>query len=214
MKKALIILSLMLSVLVAQAQMTGEPRAFSGGLVDSLRQIEAYQYGIAPEKFSPTPSQRENNPTEEKQKTGQAIQWLIYLLVAGILLVVAFVVIRQFSGTTGKALDRISGLQIESTEDLTYSDFQTLAIAAEATQDWRLAFRYRYLWVLQQLQTNNQIVWHPYKTDSDYLQEIKSHGLKTAYEPLMKAYSFIWYGQKEINQTQYHRLIATLSSFS
>lgn len=214
MKKTLIILSLILSVLVAQAQITGEPRAFSGGLVDSLRQVEAYQYGKAPEQSSPTPSNRENNPTEEKQKTGQAIQWLIYLLVAGILLVVAFVVIRQFSGTTGKRLDRAPGLQIESTEDLAYSDFQTLATAAEATQDWRLAFRYRYLWVLQQLQINNQIIWHPYKTDSDYLQEIRNPAQKAAYEPLMKAYSFIWYGQKEINQAQYHRLKATLTSFS
>lgn len=214
MKKMLAILSIMLLALSTQAQLAGEPRSFSGGLIDSLRQVEAYQYGKAPEQHSQTSSSQENNQSEEKQKTGQIFQWLIYLFVTGILLVITVVVIRQFSGTTGKRLERTAGLQIETEEDLVHSDFQTLATTAESDNDWRLAFRYRYLWVLQQLQTKNQIVWHPYKTDSDYLQEIKNPGLKTAFEPLMEAYSFTWYGQKEISRTQYQRLTESLASFS
>lgn len=207
-------MSCLLLVLAAQAQIAGKPRTFSGGLVDSLRQVEAYQYGKAQEEFPPKVSRQLTEPAEEKQKTGAVVQWLIYLFVAGILLVVAIVVIRQFSGTTGKRVERSPGLQIDTEEDLVHSDFHSLATAAESENNWRLALRYQYLRVLQQLQHNNQIVWHPYKTDSDYLHEIKNLNQRAALEPLVRAYSFTWYGQKEITQAQYQRLMSSIRSFS
>lgn len=214
MRKILLMISFLLAGLASQAQIAEQPRAFSAGLVDSLRQVEAYQYGEAPEESSSLPSQVQQEPSEEKQTTGQFVKWLIYLLLGGMLLVVAIVVIRQFSGTSGKQLDRSSGLPIETEEALTQSDFQSLSAGAEASGNWRLAFRYRYLWALQQLQANNQIIWHPYKTDSDYLGEISNADQKAAFEPLMQAYSFIWYGQKEISQQQYQRLLPSFTAFA
>lgn len=194
--------------------MSDEPRNISRTLVDSLRNVEAFQYGKAPEEFSSQPQKGENNSTEDKEKTGPAVKWILYSFLGVILLLVAAVVIRQFSGSTGKTMDRPGRLHVETEEDLVQSDFVTLAAQAESRENWRLAFRYRYLWVLQQLQEKNQIVWHPYKTDSDYLREVNNSRLKTAFAPLVQAYSFIWYGQKEITKPQYDRLQSYIQSFS
>ncbi len=214
MKKGVIFLSFLLLAIGASAQLTGEPRSFEGALVDSLRDVEAYQYGKAPEGSSSPSTRQKNSSPEEKEKTGSAIKWLIFLVVAGILIIVAFVIIRQFSGTTGKRLDRPQGIPIETEEDLAHSDFRSLAAQAESANNWRLAYRYQYLWVLQQLQHKNQIVWHPYKTDTDYLDEVSNPTLKAALEPLVRAYSFIWYGRKEITNAQYDRLMTSIQSFS
>lgn len=214
MKKALMVMSFFVLHFAGTAQVAEEPRGFSRGLLDSLRSMEEYQYGKAPERSSSPVKNQDDYFPGGKQKTGSVMEWLLFLFVSGVLLVIAIVLIRQFSGTAGKHLDRTRPIPVETEEDLARADFHSLAMQAESSNDYRLAFRYQYLWVLQQLQLKNQIVWHPYKTDSDYLQEIPNSRLKASLEPLVKAYTFIWYGQKEISQAQYERLLTSIPSFS
>lgn len=215
MKHILIIFICLFSGVVARGQIATTPRSLSGHLVDSLRSVEAYQYGKAPQEGIPQSSPPKRlQPPPQPAITGSTVRWGLYILLGVILLAVSIVVIRQFSGSTGKVVDRSSSLAPLSDEELISSDLETLASQAEAEEQWRLALRYRYLGALQRLQDRNFIDWHPYKTDSDYLLEIKNAKRKAAFAPIVRAYTYVWYGQKQLSQSQYNYLNAQIQSLS
>ena len=47
------------------------------------------------------------------------------------------------------------------------------------------------------------IDWNPEKTNSDYLYEIKNDSLKTDFQYASYLYNYIWYGEFEINDTNF-----------
>ncbi|MCC9043226.1 DUF4129 domain-containing protein [Myroides sp. M-43] len=72
-------------------------------------------------------------------------------------------------------------------------------------KQYRLSIRYYYLWLLQRLQEQQQIVWNIEKTNSDYLNEIKDEKLKEEFQYLSYIYNNIWYGEFEITETEFKK---------
>lgn len=81
--------------------------------------------------------------------------------------------------------------------------FPTLIDKTVDEQHYRLSIRYYYLWLLQRLQEQNEIVWHIEKTNSDYYNEIKSSELKEEFKYLSYIYNNIWYGEFEITESEF-----------
>ncbi|TDS56893.1 DUF4129 domain-containing protein [Myroides indicus] len=88
-------------------------------------------------------------------------------------------------------------------QNLENINFPALINQTIAEKQYRLTIRYYYLWLLQQLQQQNHIVWHAEKTNSDYVNEIKDTAIKTNFRYLSYIYNNIWYGEHQIEENEF-----------
>src|SRR5690606_31216301 len=72
-------------------------------------------------------------------------------------------------------------------------------------KDYRLAIRYHFLLILQQLTQKELIDYDFGKTDAEYLNEIGEKKIQEQFKLLTRIYDFIWYGNFESNETQFQR---------
>ncbi len=85
-------------------------------------------------------------------------------------------------------------------------DIQKLIKKALAKRNFRLAVRYHFLYILQQLSRNNLVVYDNTKTDEEYLQEIQKWHLRQQFQKLNRIYDFIWYGNFEATAENYDQI--------
>ena len=79
----------------------------------------------------------------------------------------------------------------------------TLIRRAEQQGQWRLALRYRFLHLLHQLDNAGKIRWQPYKTNRDYLRELKEENLKKDFRLLSRVYDYYWFGHYPLHAPDY-----------
>ncbi len=89
------------------------------------------------------------------------------------------------------------------TEDLNTINFEQKIADALKTADYRLAIRWHYLKILFVLDKKQLIVFAPFKTNVDYMYELKKDTYKTSYKQLSRIYEYIWYGQFAVNESSY-----------
>ncbi|WP_431124537.1 DUF4129 domain-containing protein [Flagellimonas flava] len=82
-------------------------------------------------------------------------------------------------------------------------DIQQLIRDALAQNNYRLAIRYYYLFILKLLTERELIEWQLQKTNDDYIAELSNSQLKTPFSRATLLYDYIWYGEFNIDQDRY-----------
>ena len=105
----------------------------------------------------------------------------------------------------GKSSDKniIPVTDIES--DLSITDFKKLTKDAENNQEFRLAVRYYYLWILKRLSSFEIIEYDVDKTNSDYYNEISKKEIKEQFSYASYLYNYIWYGEFNVNDLEFRK---------
>ena len=97
-------------------------------------------------------------------------------------------------------------------------DFDKLTQEAEANEEFRLAIRYYYLWLLKGLSQAEIIAYDNEKTNSDYVNEIQSETIKKEFAYTSYLYNYIWYGEFNVSDQDYrkakHAFVKFLKSIS
>lgn len=88
-----------------------------------------------------------------------------------------------------------SGLQSQEPEDLV-QDWAFKMKQALAQQDYRMAIRFGYLNLLQLLDEQGRIAYHPNKTNRDYAAAIRQPELQTLFQKISRQYERTWYGYR------------------
>ncbi len=144
----------------------------------------------------------------------------IAIKIAGIivfLLVIYFifkaVVNKEGKWVFGKSSDKniIPVTDIES--NLHTTDFKTLIAQAENDNNYRLAIRYYYLWLLKKLTEEEVIEYDVEKTNSDYQNEITSKAISKQFAYTSYLYNYIWYGEFNIDQNEFNKAKESFNSF-
>lgn len=99
-----------------------------------------------------------------------------------------------------------------SIEDISEVDLQKILKEALAASDYRLAFRVRFLMILQDMQNNGMIRWNKYKTNRHYIAELPSD-LKTNFRRMAMIFDRVWYGEQELDEATYQQLSVHFDSF-
>jgi hypothetical protein len=86
---------------------------------------------------------------------------------------------------------------------LNSKDLPKLIQLAIEEQNYRLAIRYQYVLLLQQLSNKEMIVWEQQKTNEDYIREVQPKNIQIAFEEITRFYDFVWYGNFEIGYEEY-----------
>lgn len=85
-------------------------------------------------------------------------------------------------------------------------DIKKLIEKAVAKENYRLAVRYHFLYVLQQLSRQELVIYDSAKTDEEYVQEIQDPELKIQFKKVNRIYDFVWYGNFATTAENYRKI--------
>jgi hypothetical protein len=136
---------------------------------------------------------------------------IIFLLV--IYFIFKAVMNDEGSWVFGKSSDKpiIPVTDIEN--NIHATDFEILIASAESESNYRLAVRFYYLWLLKTLTKAEIIEYDVEKTNSDYQNEISSTELKNKFNYTSYLYNYIWYGEFDVNKTQFDKAKYAFNNF-
>ena len=99
----------------------------------------------------------------------------------------------------------------EEEEIIKSRNIKKLIEKAIQDQNYRLAVRYHYLFVLQQLTERDYIDYAFDKTNSDYFSEIQSPEIHLAFRKATILYDYIWYGNFTVTQEDFSKALNTFT---
>ena len=128
-----------------------------------------------------------------------------YVLILALMALLVWLAIKYSSG---KVEDRKIGFSNLSADEVLLRNKNLKSLAEEAlkSQDFRLALRYRYLLVLQELIHRKLIVWKSSKTNYDYQKELKETPFLASFTEVTRIYNFVWYGHFDLDEKTYGEL--------
>lgn len=97
---------------------------------------------------------------------------------------------------------------IENADELYKIDFQRKIKQAEDNTNYRLAIRYYFLWVLQDLSRRGLIKYEKNKTNRQYAEDLKNHKKGVGFQTAAKYYNFVWYGEYSVPVSTYEKIVS------
>lgn len=136
---------------------------------------------------------------------------LLFILV--IYFIFRAVVNKEGNWVFGKSSDKniIPVTDIEA--NIHATNFKKLIAEAEDNSNYRLAVRYYYLWLLKKLSVAEIIHYDVEKTNNDYQNEMKILEVKKEFAYTSYLYNYIWYGEFDVNNEQFHKAKRAFDSF-
>ncbi|HET7361396.1 MAG TPA: DUF4129 domain-containing protein [Salinimicrobium sp.] len=131
---------------------------------------------------------------------------LPYLIIGGVVIFAVWLFNRLNPAEVLLNSEENAKFFLSDEEEIIQSrDIKKLIEKALSNQNFRLAIRYHYLFVLQQLTEKGIINYNFSKTDEDYLAEIDKDILQKQFGRLARIYDFVWYGNFETNQPDFEK---------
>lgn len=136
---------------------------------------------------------------------------VIFILV--VFFIVKAIINKEGNWVFGKSSDKslIPVMDIES--NIYEADFKALIKTAESENNYRLAIRYYYLWLLKTLSEAEIIDYDVEKTNSDYYLEIEKEETKKEFSYTSYLYNYIWYGEFDIDDHQFNKAKDAFTQF-
>lgn len=132
---------------------------------------------------------------------------LPYLLLGLLLVFILYLFSRLDTGDYFFGKKRQGELIFDEEEKIIRSrDIKKLIAKAVEKENYRLAVRYHFLYVLQQLSRMEIVTYDNSKTDEDYLSEIKEAKLREHFKKISRIYDFVWYGNFATTAEDYDRI--------
>lgn len=136
---------------------------------------------------------------------------VIFILV--VFFIVKAIINKEGKWVFGKSSDK-SIIPVTDIENNIYeADFKSLIASAESENNYRLAIRYYYLYLLKNLSQSGIIEYDVEKTNSDYYYEISSETQKKEFSYTSYLYNYIWYGEFDIDQNQFLKAKTAFNKF-
>ena len=123
--------------------------------------------------------------------------------------IIIFIILKTFLGTEigfwnfKKSKNKVAEKLVYEDEDIHETDIDGLLQRAINNKEYRLAVRYYYLSVLKVLSDKKLIEYHKDKTNSEYLFEIEDAVSRKQFSYLSYVYSYVWYGEFSIDETNF-----------
>jgi hypothetical protein len=148
------------------------------------------------------------------EKAAGAFQSFLQVLPYLLLVLLIFILIKFFLNVNASAManraKEMGGVHLSDEEKiLKHEDIKGFLQQALDYKDYRLAVRYYYLFILQQMSQKELISWAVQKTNVDYLNEIEKKELQASFGQITRWYNYIWYGDFPIDAKGYDKIQAS-----
>lgn len=143
------------------------------------------------------------------------INWIFVLILIIAVIYLANTILSEgssgwFSSRENKSLKDYQTFNVETAST---DEFLKLISDAENNNNFRLAIRYYFLFVLKNMSLKNIIKIEEDKTNAEYLQEIKHEALVRKFSTILYLYNYTWYGEFNVNALQYKTAKANFNTF-
>lgn len=127
---------------------------------------------------------------------------ILYTLLAIFLgLIIYFLFINTTVSEEGK---KVSELEIEKAPlEITKSELELMLEDALKKEDYRLAVRIYFIFVLKNLSEKEWIVWKKEKTNFSYLMEMRGKKQYELFNESVSVFELVWYGDYNISNKDY-----------
>jgi|694.fasta_scaffold41247_6 hypothetical protein len=88
-----------------------------------------------------------------------------------------------------------------------------LSQQAAARGEYRLAVRYKYLYILQLMGEKGLVMLQPQKSDAHYQAELRGKPLAPDFSMVTLQYEYVWYGEFSLNAEQYQNIAGGYRKF-
>lgn len=90
-------------------------------------------------------------------------------------------------------------------EDISTINFDERILKATNDNDFRLAIRWHYLKLLNELNEKGLIKYEPFKTNIDYSLELSKNNDLEKFKNCSNIYDYVWYGNYSIEKMSYDK---------
>lgn len=142
-----------------------------------------------------------------------ALQALLWMLAGIFVLAVLYNVVSNKGMFRARKAQPAQELPQQEEADILEQDLDYLLQQAEQDADYRLATRYGFLKILQQLKDAGHLDFAPEKTNSMYVREAPSR-FRNEFARIVLGYEYIWYGKASLTAEQYGRIRQQYFSFN
>jgi len=144
------------------------------------------------------------------EKAAGAFSTFLEVIPYALLALLLFILIKFFMNVNARAVlhakKNKSVVTLSEEEHIIKNeDIQQLIQNALGQQDYRLAVRYYYLYLLQLMSEKELIVWELQKTNEDYTKELQKQELIQPFAASTRLYNYFWYGEFPIDETKYRK---------
>lgn len=142
------------------------------------------------------------------------IKYLLFFLVIGAVIyyVAKLIVNKEGRWLFSRKNQEFSEVDLDEVQDIAESDFKKLITTAENDTNYRLAIKYQYLFLLKKMDASAVISFDPQKTSHDYLLHLEGNTYYNDFSRCAYYYTYIWYGEFEIDTTTYHKAATSFVS--
>lgn len=139
--------------------------------------------------------------------------FFIILFVLVVFFIAKAIINKEGNWVFGKSSDKnlIPVMDVET--NIHATDFKSLIQNAEKENNFRLAVRYYYLWLLKTLSEAELIDYDVEKTNSDYYLELENETVRNEFSYTSYLYNYIWYGEFDINADQFDKAKKAYNQF-
>lgn len=190
------------------------------GTLDSLayeRLVGELDYGEADPPAEDDPVEWDPEPLDwsfdwNSEAFGPVILSIVIILL---LILVIFLVLRHLNGRDQRlAPVQTTAYSIEDFDpEIPESDLDRFLRLALESSDYRAAVRVHFLMAIRKLAERNLIRWERDKTNRTYLTELNEQIPKHGFEPLIRVYEVIWFGEAPVNESEYQSLATAFRKF-
>lgn len=133
------------------------------------------------------------------------IKWLILILLAAIIifLILKYTNLKDVFNKKPKTKYDLKFTEVSATEQEIKEVKDQHIVDAIDNEDYRLAIRYCFLKMLKLLSDYELIKWKEYKTNSDYIAELKNVELKESYHYVARIFEYVWYGEFNLSKEHF-----------
>lgn len=163
------------------------------------------------EKFKLWLSEMLYNLLKDYKINNNSIYYLKMSFYFFVIIVAVYVIAKMFFYKEGNWFFR----KKQENNNLTYqneveiietANFELLIKKATQQEDYRLAVKYGYFWILQKLSEKEIIELSNLKTNADYQLEIHNTNYSQQFKIVSYYYNYIWYGKFAIDKIAYQKV--------
>ncbi len=136
---------------------------------------------------------------------------VLFLLV--VFFIVKAIMNKEGNWVFGRSSDKNIIPVIDIENNIYQTNFKALIETAESENNYRLAIRYYYLWLLKTLSEAEIIDYDVEKTNSDYYLEITKEDTRKEFSYTSYLYNYVWYGEFDVDQQQFNKAKIAFTHF-
>lgn len=131
---------------------------------------------------------------------------LLFLIVgAAIYYLVKSIINKEGRWLFGKKHQNTNAVDLDEVQNIKEEDFKKLITESENSENYRLAIKYQYLFLLKKMDRSEIISYDSQKTSHDYLLQLEGKPHYTNFSKSAYYFTYIWYGEFEIDATAYQK---------